>query len=96
MEQGNSALQVVLGGKHSVHCVHDRVKSEVTTEEKLMGLLKDVNFSLKKGVHFMFNCTCCNNLFVDEGTEPRYCIRCRGPLVHPLGGPLAEPKGVVN
>jgi hypothetical protein len=92
---GEGALRVSLGGKAEVCCVHNREKRQVTTEERLMELADIVNFRLKKGVHFIFNCTCCDNLFVDEGTEPRYCVLCRGPLVHPLGGPLKEPEGVV-
>ena len=92
---GEGALRVSLGGKAVKCCVHDRVKAEVTTERQVAELAAHANFKIKKGVHFIFNCTCCDNLFVDEGTEPRYCAICRGPLVHPLGGPLKEPEGVV-
>lgn len=93
---GTTGRRLVLGGTAAVFCVHDRKKREIITEEQVMELANDVGFELKKGVHFMFECSCCENLFVDEGTEPRYCLTCRKAPVHGLGGPLPEPKGVVT
>ena len=93
--RGESTLQISLGGKAQVYCVHDWEKDQITTEKQLMEILKYANFKIKKGVHFIFKCSCCRNLFVDEGTEPRFCVKCRGNPVHPLGGPLPDPEGVV-
>lgn len=96
MASAAGSLKITLGGTAVVCCVHDRVKREVTTEEQVMKLLNYVGFQLKKGVHHMFTCSCCENLFVDEGTEPRFCSDCRVTPIHALGGPLPEPKGVVG
>ena len=95
-QQATAGLKISLSGKAEVFCVHDRQKRQVTTDEQVFDLAKHVGFKIKAGVHHVFNCSCCDNLFVDEGTEPRYCVPCRGKPVHALGGPLAEPKGVVD
>lgn len=91
-----TGLKIVLSGKAEVFCVHDRKKREVVTEEHVMELAKAIDFQIRPGIHFMFKCSCCENLFVDEGTEPRYCLTCRRDPVHGLGGPLPEPEGVVG
>ena len=93
--RATQGLQIALSGKAVVCCVHDREKRVVTTEEQVMELMKDAGFQIRKGVHFMFRCTCCDNLFVDEGTEPRHCAVCRRPAKHAPAGPLSEPEGVV-
>ncbi len=89
-------LKVSLSGKAAVFCVHDRQKRQVVTDEQVFDLAKDVGFKIMPGVHHVFECSCCENLFVDSGTEPRYCVPCRGKPVHAPTGPLPEPKGVVD
>lgn len=91
-----TALRVVLGGKATVHCVHDRQKRQVTTEEQVRLLALEVGFEFKPGIHKIHHCSCCDNLFGEDGSEARYCAVCRRPLVHALAGPLPEPKGVVG
>jgi hypothetical protein len=88
-------LHVVLGGKATVHCVHDRQKRQVTSEEQVRALALEVGFVFKPGIHKIHHCPCCDNLFGEDGSDARYCFVCRAKPVHALGGPLAEPKGVV-
>ena len=92
----NAGARVVLGGKHQVCCVHDREKRVVTTDRRVaeLGLLVGIVYDPR--VHKIHRCGCCENLFFDITDEPRYCRACQGDNVHALGGPLAEPKGVVD
>jgi len=91
-----ASVGIALGGKAAVHCVHDVMKDQITTERELF------EFSLTLGIvfdpkqHKTHRCTCCRNLFVDVSDEPTYCTVCSGPLVHALGGPLPQPGGVVD
>ena len=95
-QQATAGLKVSLSGTAAVFCVHDRQKRQVVTDEQVFDLAKDVGFEIRKGIHHVFECSCCENLFVDDGTEPRYCNPCRGTPVHTPTGPLPEPKGVVD
>lgn len=91
-----AGARIALGGKAVVCCVHDRQKRQVTTEEQVIDLGTQVGIMFKKGIHHVHNCPCCDNLFVADGTTARYCTICTRAPVHALGGPLAEPKGVVS
>ena len=89
--------RLVLGGTAVVCCVHDRKKREVVTEEQVRLLGLEAGIIFKPGIHRLHECSCCSNLFVEDGTEARHCQVCRSiPPVHALGGPLPEPKGVVG
>lgn len=98
MSRGGHGIRIVLGGKAQVYCVHDREKRQVTTEAHVaaLGLLHDPPFLYDPKQHKIHRCACCDNLFVDPSDEPRYCRPCQRPLVHKLGGPLQEPRGVVD
>jgi hypothetical protein len=93
---GTGRIQAQLGGTAVVCCPHDRQKRVVTTERRVAELGLEVGQLYDPAQHKLHLCACCQNLFVDPGDEPRYCSRCLGPLVHPLGGPLAAPIGVVG
>lgn len=90
-----TGLRIALGGKAVVCCVHDREKRQITTEEQVARLGLEVGVVFQKGIHHVHHCPCCDNLFVADGTTERYCSVCSAKPVHALGGPLAEPKGVV-
>jgi len=79
-----------------VCCPHDRKKREVTTEAEVasLGLLVGILYDPK--IHRLQECACCENLFFDISDEPRYCSLCQKPPVYALGGPLAEPEGVIS
>lgn len=87
-----ASLKITLGGKANVHCVHDREKRQVVTEEQVVLLGLEIGVVFQKGIHHIFHCPCCDNLFVDDGAGARYCSDCRGPIVHALGGPLPDPE----
>lgn len=91
-------VRVTMGGTAAVFCVHDRQKDQVTTEEQVaaLGLELPVPIIYDVKIHKLFKCTCCRNLFFDISDEPRFCSVCSGQLVHPLGGPLPEPGGVIS
>jgi hypothetical protein len=93
---GGTAVRLVLSGTSAVHCVHDREKRVVKTEEDVARLGPLVGLVYDPKQHKTHRCACCDNLFVDPSDEPRYCSVCQGPLVHALGGPLAPPIGVVD
>ena len=79
-------------------CPHDRRKREVVSEEQVqaIGIAAGILDPALRQPHIKTHeCSCCQNLFVADGTEPRYCHACRKPPKHALGGPLPEPKGVV-
>lgn len=90
------AARAVLGGVAVVCCVHDREKRQVRSERQVaeLGALVGQRYDPKQ--HKLHLCACCENLFVDPGDEPRFCSTCQRPLVHQLGGPLPEAKGVVD
>lgn len=85
-----------MGGTAVVCCVHDREKRQVVTERQVAELGLEVGMLYDPKQHKLHMCACCSNLFVDPSDEPRYCSSCQAPLVHALGGPLAEPLGVVG
>ncbi len=85
-----------MGGTAVVCCVHDREKRRVTTERQVAELGLEVGMLYDPIQHKLHLCGCCSNLFVDPADTPRLCSACQGPLVHPLGGPLADPVGVVG
>ena len=89
-------IQLELSGKAVVCCVHDRVKREVTSKAQVAALGLRVGQVYDPIQHKLHRCACCENLFVDPTDIPRFCSPCRRPLVHKLGGPLPEPKGVVD
>ena len=94
--QSSIGPRLVLGGTAAVYCVHDRVKRQVITEEQVRLLGFELGIEFKPGIHRLHQCSCCENLFVEDGTEARHCQECRLPNIHALGGPLPEPKGVVG
>lgn len=89
------SIRPVLGGTALVCCIHDRAKREVTTESEIAAIGAAVGQVYDPTQHKIHLCACCENLFVDFTDIPKYCHRCRKPPVHPVGGPLPEPKGVV-
>lgn len=91
-----TATRLVLGGTAVVCCVHDREKRRVTTERAVAELALTVGIVYDARIHKLHRCACCDNLFVDESDEPRYCVVCLPPAVHALGGPLASPIGVIG
>lgn len=92
---GSTGLRVVLSGKATVHCVHDRIKRQVVTEEQVAAFGLEYGIIFNSKLHHVHRCSCCDNLFVATTVEPRYCDDCLKPLVHALGGALPEPEGVV-
>jgi hypothetical protein len=91
-----TGLRIAVTGRAVVCCVHDRQKRQIVTEEQVAELGLEIGVVFKKGIHHVHQCACCENLFVADGTTERYCTVCSGSLIHALGGPLAEPKGVVS
>lgn len=77
------AGQVTVGGVAHVYCVHNRAKRAVT----------DIEFRASQTKPHL--CSCCENLFLERTDTPMFCPTCRGANVHPLGGPLPAPKGVI-
>lgn len=98
MSGGTQGVRLVLSGKAQVFCVHDREKRQVTSEKHVfaLGLSLDPPILYDPKQHKIHLCSCCENLFVDPSDEPRFCGPCTRPLVHALGGPLPEPRGVVD
>lgn len=94
--RATSTIHAQLGGTAVVCCVHDREKRVVRTEADVARLGLEVGLVYDRAQHKLHRCACCDNLFVDPSDEPRYCSVCQRPLVHPLGGPLAPPIGVVG
>ena len=96
MSAGGAGARVVLGGTAVVCCVHDREKRQVVTEAQVAELGLRVGQVYDPLQHKLHLCMCCQNLFVDPSDVPGFCSVCTRPAVHPLGGPLPEPKGVVD
>jgi ribosomal protein S27E len=88
--------RLVLSGTAKVYCVHDREKRVVTTERQVAELGLEIGIIYDQHQHRIHECACCGNKFLEISDEPRFCSICQRPLVHPLGGPLPEPKGVVG
>ena len=91
-----TGTKIALGGKATVHCVHDRQKDQVVTEAQVKVLALDYGIKYDPAQHKIHKCTCCRNLFVDPTDEPRYCLICQGIPIHGLAGPLPLPGGVVD
>lgn len=89
------SIAVELGGTAVVCCVHDREKRQIRTEAAVAELGSLVGVAYNRQQHKMFECACCENLFVGDDDEPKFCHACRGSLVHPLGGPLPDPTGAL-
>ena len=87
---------MAFGGRAIVCCVHNRQKRQVTTERQVAELGAAVGQRYDPRQHKLHRCACCDNLFVDPTDIPRYCHACLPPPVHPLGGPLAAARGVVD
>jgi hypothetical protein len=96
MSTAAGRVNAQLSGTAVVCCPHDREKRRVTTEAQVAALGAEVGILYDPVQHKLHRCACCENLFVDPSDEPRYCTQCCGVLVHPLGGPLAPPIGVVT
>ena len=97
-QSGGLGLRLELRGTAQVCCVHDREKRVVRSEEDVyaVGVLHGIiDPKLPRKNIKTHECSCCGNLFVADGEEPRHCHTCRRPPVHALGGPIPEPKGVV-
>ena len=88
-----SGFKTTLGGTAIVCCIHDRVKREVTTEAQVAELGAQVGIRYDPRQHKLWECGCCQNLFVDPSDEPRLCRRCQVPPAHQPAGPLAKPNG---
>jgi len=92
-----TGFHVSLGGKATVHCVHDRIKRQVVTEEFAAELLLEATGIIYDSrIHKLHQCACCENLFWVPHSEPVFCNQCSGRPIHAIGGPLPEPKGVVG
>lgn len=91
----SNAVRISLGGTAAVYCIHDRLKREVDDvgHVALLGLQRGEAFDSKR--HKVQRCPCCENLFVRLDDIPHYCPVCTGRPVHPVGGPLPEPEGVL-
>ena len=88
-------LPVSLSGVAVVCCVHDREKRQVRDLDMVVRLGRELGREYDPRTDKLLLCACCENVFVDSDDTPKFCHRCRGPLVHPLGGPLPDPIGVV-
>ena len=88
--------RLAIGGTALVACVHDRVKREVITEQQVVELGATMGLRYDSRRHQIHRCACCDNLFVDQRDTPRFCAVCLRSAVHPLGGPLPTPIGVVD
>lgn len=91
-----TSIAPVLSGVAVVCCVHDREKRRVTSERDVFELGLQVGQVYNPAQHKLHLCACCENLFVDPTDEPRFCSSCLPKPVHPLGGPLPDPRGVVG
>lgn len=89
-------LRIELGGTAKVYCVHDREKRVVMTERQVAELGRNVGQLYDARQHKIHRCACCENLFVDCGDTPRYCLACQRVNIHTIMGPLAKPVGVVD
>lgn len=87
-------LNMTLGGVAVVCCVHDRQKREYVDRDKFLHALRQEP-GFDEHLYLIHLCACCSNLFVSLDDTPRFCQPCQQPLVHPLGGPLPKPIGVV-
>jgi hypothetical protein len=98
MSSGDSNVQVVLGGKAQVVCIHDREKRLVNTPEEVarLGLLLEPPIIFNEKLHKLQRCACCDNLFFDISDDPRYCAVCNKPPTWAQRGPLSIPQGVVD
>ena len=89
-------VRPTISGTAVVCCVHDREKRQVRMEAQVAELGRLIGQAYNPRQHKLHLCACCENLFVDPSDEPRFCSSCRpSRLVHPLGGHLPEPKGVI-
>jgi hypothetical protein len=88
-------VKAILGGRAVVHCVHDRVKREVTDPEYVAHLGRVAGNVYDPKMHKLHVCACCENLFVMLDDAPTLCSVCLGQPVHTLGGPLPAPRGVI-
>ncbi len=89
------AIRLDLGGTARVYCVHDRQKRQVTTDRQVADLAAEVGQRYDPSRHKLFECACCQNLFVDETDIPRLCSVCMGSNVHRQEGQLPDPTGAL-
>lgn len=82
-----------MSGKAVVCCIHDREKRQVTTEAQIAQLGLEVGITYDPKIHRVWECACCENLFVNPTDEPRYCKRCTATPIHQPAGPVAKPNG---
>jgi len=92
----SGTIKATLSGVAVVCCVHDREKRQVRTEAQVAELGREVGVEYDPRQHKLFDCACCQNLFVANDDEPKFCHVCRGAPVHALAGPPAEPTGVIS
>jgi hypothetical protein len=92
----SSAFKITLGGRATVHCVHDREKRVVTDPEQVayLGRLLDQDYDPRW--HKLIRCSCCENLFVSDNDTPRFCDTCTGRTVHMPAGSLPKPEGAIE
>lgn len=85
-------LSISVSGAAVVCCPHDRAKRQITTETQVaqLGLAAGHVYNPKQ--HKLWECACCQNLFVDPADEPRLCHQCSHPPIHALRGPLPTPN----
>ena len=91
-----SGARPAFGGAAVVCCVHDREKRQVTDPEDVRTLGAALGITYDSRKHKIHTCACCGNLFVTGDDTPRLCDICMGPTRHQLGGPLPEPRGVID
>jgi hypothetical protein len=90
-----TGVRLALSGVAKVHCVHDREKRLVTDPEDVRTLGESLGVVYDARKHKIHTCACCENLFVTGDDTPRLCDPCMGLNIHPLGGTLPEPRGVI-
>ena len=86
-------IKATLGGVAVVCCLHDREKRQIRSEAAVAELGRSLGQTYDPTQHRLFECACCENLFVGEDDEPKFCYACRGRKVYPPAGPLPQATG---
>jgi hypothetical protein len=83
-----SGFRTAIGGTATVHCVHDRVKRELTDPDEFRILFRA---AYKRAPNVVLLCGCCGNLFESLNDTPVNCKTCSGSTVHTLEAPVSAP-----
>lgn len=95
MSGGVAKAVMSASGVAVVCCVHDREKRQIRTEEALAQLLDEFGYPYDPKQHRVFECACCENLFVRQDDMPQFCGKCRTTPVFALAAPLPDPTGAI-